>query len=296
MKIGLPRSMYYYYRGWFLKEFFEHLGCEVVLSKNTNRFMIEKGMELANDEMCLSLKLFLGHVASLKGHCDYLVVPRIDNYGLEDQTCTNFLALPDLVCTYFEGEILEYTIDIRKKQSELKGLIALGKKLGFDRYEVMDAYYFAKGKEKDYLEKEYQHSMRQLKSPLKKILLVGHPYNLYDPFIGCEITSMLKKMNVEVLYSDKWNRKLTNKYAYLYSKCIYFKYNKEAIGSIKLLESKIDGVIFLSTFPCGPDSLVNELIMRKLDLPTLNLIVDDLDALAGMETRLESFLDIINEK
>lgn len=296
MKIGLPRSMYYYYRGWFLKDFFERLGCEVVLSKETNRAIIEKGMELANDEMCLSLKIFLGHVSSLEGKCDYVVVPRIDNYGISDQTCTNFLALPDLLRNYFSMDLLEYSINTEKKQTELKGLLALGKKLGFDKYEVMDAYYLAKGKEKDLLEQEYQKSMRQLKSPLKKILLVGHPYNLYDSFIGKEIVSMLKKMKVEVLYSDKWNRKLTNQYSKLYSKCLYFKYNKEAIGSIKLLESKIDGVIFLSTFPCGPDSLVNELIMRKLDLPTLNLIVDDLDALAGMETRLESFFDIIHEK
>jgi len=36
--------------------------------------------------------------------------------------------------------------------------------------------------------------------------------------------------------------------------------------------------------------------MRKIDIPYLNLIVDQLDGLAGMETRIESFIDIIKER
>ena len=36
--------------------------------------------------------------------------------------------------------------------------------------------------------------------------------------------------------------------------------------------------------------------MRKIKLPYLNLIVDDLDSLTGFETRIESFIDIIKER
>ena len=59
------------------------------------------------------------------------------------------------------------------------------------------------------------------------------------------------------------------------------------------LKNKIDVIIFLTTFPCGLDSLVNELAMRKESFPYLNLIMDDSDAFAGMDTRIESFLDIL---
>lgn len=52
----------------------------------------------------------------------------------------------------------------------------------------------------------------------------------------------------------------------------------------------------LSSFPCGPDSLVNELIIRKIKLPIINLVIDDTNSFTGIETRLESFLDIINNK
>ena len=60
-------------------------------------------------------------------------------------------------------------------------------------------------------------------------------------------------------------------------------------------KEKIDGIVFLTAFPCGLDSLVNELVMRKIDKPYLNLVIDDLDSLAGMETRIESFVDIIEQ-
>ena len=59
---------------------------------------------------------------------------------------------------------------------------------------------------------------------------------------------------------------------------------------------KIDGVVFLSSFPCGPDSLVNELVIRRINKPYINLIIDDLDSLTGIETRLESFIDILEQK
>ena len=63
--------------------------------------------------------------------------------------------------------------------------------------------------------------------------------------------------------------------------------------SIEYAKDKIDGIIFISSFPCGPDSLVNELVIRKIKIPCINIVLDDLDALAGIETRLESFMDIL---
>ena len=63
-----------------------------------------------------------------------------------------------------------------------------------------------------------------------------------------------------------------------------------------MVKNRIDGVVFLSTFPCGLDSLANELVMRNINVPFLNLVIDDLDSLSGMETRIESFVDILGQK
>ena len=60
---------------------------------------------------------------------------------------------------------------------------------------------------------------------------------------------------------------------------------------------EVDGIILMSAFPCGPDSLVNEMLTRRVhDKPMLQLVMDVQDGEAGMETRLESFIDIIHMK
>ena len=58
-----------------------------------------------------------------------------------------------------------------------------------------------------------------------------------------------------------------------------------------------DEVVFLSSFPCGPDSLVNELAIRKLEgIPIINITLDESSATSGLITRLESFTDIIRAR
>ena len=62
-------------------------------------------------------------------------------------------------------------------------------------------------------------------------------------------------------------------------------------------KNKVDGIILLSTFPCGPDSLCNELIVRNIkNIPILTLIIDDINSNTGIITRLESFTDIIKTR
>ena len=78
--------MYYYEYGNLYKKFFEKLGFEVIVSKKTDNEIYYNGNNLATDEMCLSLKIFLGHINYLKDKCDYIIIPRIDNFGLSNQT------------------------------------------------------------------------------------------------------------------------------------------------------------------------------------------------------------------
>ena len=138
--------------------------------------------------------------------------------------------------------------------------------------------------------------MKKLSSSKTKILIVGHPYNTRDEYIGNPIIKILNDMEVDVIYSDLFNKEIANAESKKISKTLYWKHNKEIIGCIPRLIKKIDGIIFFSTFPCGPDSLVNELAIRKIKIPTLNLIIDDIDSLTGFETRLESFIDVVKER
>ena len=294
IKLGLPRALYYYYDGIFLKYFFELLNFEVIVSPETNRRIIDDGNSISSDEMCLSLKTYLGHIVSLKGICDYIIIMRIDNYGIKNQMCTNFASLYDIVHNMFNVNIIDINIDERNKHTILSELINVGKKFKIKRKEIVNAYKIAKIKTNKYNKKLVIKNMNSLKKEGLKILIVSHPYNIYDRYIGYPIIKFLEDINISVIYSDLFNN--TNKLSKVYSDNLYWKYSKESIGAIELVKDKIDGVIFISSFPCGPDSLTNELVMRKVNKPYLNLILDDVNSLTGTITRLESFVDILYVK
>lgn len=294
IKIGLPRALYYYYDGIFLKSFFELLDFEVVVSPETNRKIIDDGNSFSSDEMCLSLKTYLGHIASLKGICDYILVMRIDNYGVKDQMCTNFASLYDIVHNMFNINIIDINVDQKNHHTILSELINIGKKFKIKRKEIVLAYKIAKIKLNKYNKKLIIKNMNNLKKNTLKILIVSHPYNIYDRYIGYPIVRFLEDMKISVIYSDLFYN--TNELSKTYSDNLYWKYSKESIGAIELVKDRIDGLIFLSSFPCGPDSLTNELVMRKVNKPYLNLILDDVNSFIGTITRLESFVDILYVK
>ncbi len=294
--IGIPRSIHYYYNGLIWKTFLEKLGFKVIISPKTNKEIMNYGIKYATDEMCLSLKNYIGHVAYLKDKCDYILIPRIDNYGIDNQTCTNFLALYDIVNNLFDINILNYNIDLNNNNTEEMAFKKIGIDLGKNNREINMAYKIAKKEFNNKRNKLINENIKKLNSDNKKILLVGHPYNLYDSYIGTPIIKYLNKYNIEIIYSDLFDSNVTNKLGNEISSQLYWKYSKENLGAITLTKNLIDGVVFLTTFPCGLDSLTNELVMRKLNIPYLNLIVDDLDSMTGYETRIESFIDIIERK
>jgi len=290
MKIGIPRSLYYYYFGDFWIKFFEYLNIETIVSPETNKEILDLGLKYSVDEMCLSLKNYIGHVAYLKDKCDYILIPRIDNYGIDNQTCTNFLATYDIINNMFNVNILNYNINLNNNETEFKGFISMSNILNIDKNQIKKAYVYSKEECSKIRTKKILDNTKKLNSKNKKVLLVGHSYNIYDKFIGMPIISMLKKLNIEVIYSDLF---LGGDESKKYADGLYWKYSKENISGISKAINNIDGIIFLSTFPCGLDSLVNELVMRKLDKPYINIILDDNSISGGIETRIESFIDII---
>ena len=292
-KVGIPRSLFYYYYGDIWRSFFSSLNISYVISPKTNKDIMERGIKIAGDEMCLSLKNYLGHVDYLKDKCDLILVPRISNYKSNNQTCTNFWATYDIVNNIFDKKVLSYNIDLEKRQTLKKGLYKIGKEMGKNKKEIKKAYRKAIYEYKLIKIKNIEIQENKLKKNKTKILIVSHPYNTYDTMIGEEIINYLEKENVEIIYSDKFDTKKTEKLSKKISNNLYFKYSKESIGSLIYTMDKIDGIIFISSFPCAPDSLVNELTIRKIKKPNINLILDSNLSFTGIETRLESFLDVI---
>ena len=293
IKIGIPRGLYFYYYGRLYQRFFEKLGFKVILSPKTNTDILKQGIKYSVDEMCLSLKVFLGHVKYLEDKCDYIVIPRIDNYGYNNQTCTNFLALYDICKNLFKINILNYNINYEKNEDELDGFLKMGKFFGIDDIKIMKAYEESNEEIEKIKQLKYLKAFLKMKTKKTKILVVSHAYNLYDPLIGMPIIKYLNKNNVSVILSDEFDTNIIDPLSKRISKDLYWKYSKGLIGSVVLNKNKIDGVIFLSSFPCALDSITYELAFKKINIPYLHLVIDDLNGDVGTETRLESFIDVL---
>lgn len=301
MKVGIPRAFLYYKYHVLWETFFEELGIEYIVSPETNKEIMKQGMKYSIDEACLPHKIYLGHVEYLIDKCDYILVPRIATLGgTKDIVCSRFQAIYDVVKNTFREKdlkLLYYSIDILNKDTELKAFLKMGKFLGKNKAQILKAYYIAKQAEKTTKLLELNEQKRNLESNNLKILVISHPYNIYDQYIGKPVLDTLKELDCTPILGFVVEEKKAREEAKIISKTLPWTFNKELVGAISLYKDKIDGIILVSAFPCGPDSLVNEMILRRLkDKPIITLVLDAQEGTAGMETRLESFVDIIRLK
>lgn len=297
LTIGIPKALLYYQYKDLWTRFFENLGCDIVISPNTTKETIELGKEYVLDEACLSMKIYMGHVYYLLDKCDYILTYRIASLDKDERVCTNFTALYDLVKNNFNKRFIHFNIDKKNHEDEEYAFITMGLSLGFPYSKVRRAYKDAKNY--DTLMKERATNKQRMilgTSKRTKILLAGHSYNLYDNLIGKEVKDFLERMDVDVLYSDLYDKKYVDVDSKKISRKSYFTHNKEIMGCVSSLESEVDGIILITTFPCGPDSLCNEMIVRYVSIPLITLTFDELNSDTGLITRLESFLDIIEER
>lgn len=194
----------------------------------------------------------------------------------------------------FNQNIIHYNIDLSSHKTKLLAYLKLGETLGHPYIKSYKAYKLAQKKALEKrLEKENTQKLT-LKNNNIKILLAGHPYNLYDQLIGKTISKFLEENNISVLYSDRISHTLIDTECDQISTDINWTHSKEVLASINYYQDKVDGIILISSFPCGPDSLSNELVCHRIkNIPVITLIFEDLNSEVGVITRLESFIDIL---
>ncbi len=300
MKIGIPRALLYYKNEKLWTKFFDELGIDYIISPETNKEIIDNGSKYAIDETCLPIKIFLGHIDYLKDKCDYIFIPRIE-YALNSETCLNFRAQYDLVKNTFRNynlKILFYNDYGHKKPREFRAFYKLCKYLKIKKSLGKYAYRIAKQTQFYYEMFRSETQENVIKNSKKiKVLVLAHAYNVGDKYVGEPILNMLKKLDVEPIIAEYLDAKKCIKTSFKVTKTLPWAYNRHLVGALELYKDLVDGVILVTTYPCGPDSMCNEMIIRQYrDVPILSLTIDAQDATAGIETRLESFVDILNFK
>ena len=297
MTIGIPRALLYYRYGRMWKTFFEQLGLRVLISGESDQRIFSQGERLTESECCLPVKIFIGHIASLVGRCDLVFVPRIERLAENDEFCVRFWGLPDIARATFPGlRVLSYNLRGGLTGNELSCFLRLGRILGKSWGESLVSYHLAKAFQHRADERAANAHNLEISKPGIKVLIATQAYIAHDPMIGGDLISALRSQGVTPIFADRCPRGLARKQASALTSSLYWVTNKEVVGAVQLLRDKIDGVILLTAFPCGTDCLVNELLLRRVrGLPITQIILDGQHGQAGLETRVECFVDIIRE-
>lgn len=310
--VGIPRCLLYYnyFPGW--QTFFQELGAEVVLSPVTNKQILDLGIKYAVDEICLPVKLFFGHVETLKKQVDYIFVPRIMSVKRREWICPKFLGLPDMVKALIADLPPMIAPDLNLHNSRLAFYEAAQKTaLPFTKSKWQITKALIKGV---LAQRKYHQELLRGQTPLEilekvdfpdpgprplKLVLLGHPYLIYESFINMNLIKQLRELGASLVTPEMISTDLIKKGAAQQAKDLFWTLNKVTLGAANhfFAAGGIDGIIQLASFGCGPDALINELIERKArrlgKIPLLSINIDEHTGEAGMVTRLEAFIDMI---
>ncbi len=325
IRIGIPKALLYYQYYPMWKTFFEELGAEVVVSPPTTQAMVSEGSARVVADTCLPVKVFLGHVLSLVGKCDWIFIPAIRSVKNKTYNCSKFLGLPDMTKAVVPESppILDIDIDINKGKRRLyQAIYQLGRHFTWNPFKVRQASIAAW---QAYLNYRQLMSSYGLTPPealerisgtpeveLKvrsshptetrtTIALIGHPYLLYDEYINHRLSHRLQQANIRVLTPEMLTTQELESAIVRLAGRAYWTYEEEVIGAGgHYLQNGADGVIGIMTFGCGPDSLMMNVVYRQANklrtTPFMSLTLEEHTADGGVVTRLEAFLDMIYRK
>ncbi len=320
--IGIPRALIYYNYIPFLAGFFTKLGFEIIYSDLTTKKTLSEGASLVVTETCLPIKVYVGHVLNLieKG-VKNIFVPSIQSVGYKIYNCSKIRGLPDLIRNVVKGDynIIEATLD---KSEKNLGLIEFLKqavepfgitsdeeiysalKYGFIQYNNFKVM--------------VQHNMpfdTAFNNALKgkvvinqheeekeiNVALISHGYNIYDKRVCMDVFKKLDSLGVKVHSAYNLTDDQLKDGMSALNVDLYWANQLEMSGAAGyyLRSLDIDGIITITAFGCGPDSLMIEDINRKaknFNKPLLNLTIDEHTGEAGFVTRLEAFCDMLYRK
>lgn len=317
IKVGIPRGLYYYKFSTLWENFFTELGAEIVISDKTNKNVLLDGANNCVSEACLPIKAYYGHVINLLGKVDMLFLPKFTSISKRQYICPEVAGIQDMIRNTVK--VLPRIIDteINLRNSEKNSWVAAqytGEFITKDKQKIKDAY-------KNALE-AYRNERKVMKSgvlldefkqevgtmPLRVIqkrstnitvAVLGHCYTVYDSFINMELIRKLRGYGIGVVTLDMLDYQESCEKCQELDKKLFWDYGTRAYGgTIQLIENGgIDGVIALTSFGCGVDSFVIELVEKKVrtesDIPFMKLVLDEHSAEAGFCTRLEAFVDMI---
>ncbi len=304
--IGIPKALFYFQHNLLWESFFKNLGCRVILSEDTNIEIMNNGIKLCGNENCLPIKIFHGHVHYLADKADIIFIPRYMSLNKNEYTCPQFCGIPDIAPLNIGKDIrvIEVRLHLDKAVNiTVDSLKDIAFHLNIDIKEVATAFIKALDThnasiKKD--EKAIHGSSSSEEGYSHNIVVLGHPYMIYDRYLSMNLIKKLNDRKIRVLTSKNLDYNTKRENAFPFQDKVFWEIGLDNLGSCFAYtkNKSISGMIYLTPFACGLDSLIIEFIERRIKkestMPFLKLTVDEHSGEAGFDTRLEAFLDMIS--
>ena len=319
--VGIPRAISYYGNYPFYYGYFTALGIKIILSDKTTTAIINEGVECVVSDTCLPIKVYVGHVLNLleKG-CDTIFVPSLQSSAYKINNCSKIRGLPEIIRNVINKpfKMIEPTIDKTEGISFKdfcydiahefdiydKNIIEKAIKSGWSIYDnflkMTNSGVNYETALKNAIDGKIITTPMEVVKPLS-VVIMAHGYNLFDERISMKLIKKLDKMGVKSYTALNVTKENALKSIKELGEIQYWANELDLTGTAAyyMLNNKVDGIIALSAFGCGPDSLMVDEIQyhaKEKNMPMIHLTIDEHTGEAGFVTRIEAFVDMLIRK
>lgn len=299
--VGIPRCFSFYTLWPLYSWFFHHLGVETYVSHDIPR----EGTARVESAYCFPAEIAHGAVQDIIDRkADFIFLPHFrDMESYEKGTPANFCpitqSLPYYVQKAFpeidEEKILSPVISFMYGPAKAaEPFLEMAAKLGCYEDEAARAFDAALKEQLACFSRFSELGIQALEEARKAkrpvIAVLGRPYNAFTPDANMGIPRKYTSRGFSVIPYDILpfeDRAITpNMYWY------YGQQNMKAATLLKQEENIF--LTYISNFSCAPDSFMLHYLKWIMEMkPFLILELDSHTADAGLDTRIEAFLDII---
>lgn len=306
--IGINKSFQVHSLYPLFFNFFNELGCKVIMPDAVD----ESGISMGMTSFCLSGQIALGMFKDLiSKKPDLIFMPQIMEINVSEQK--EYRKEYQTVCMFIQGEPFYQKATFLKNMENppkmitpalnfMRGLdsqenefIKIAGELGFPEQKGKSAYKVACKKQFAFI-KEMKEKGKQILKNLEKnpdkiaVVLFGRPYNAFALEANKGIPSKFASRGIEIIPFDFLEYEKEDNY-----KGTYWEMGQRIIKAAKIVKRhpQLYGC-YLTNFLCALDSIMvqhfRDLMATK---PSLTIEVDEHTADAGVNTRIEAFLDVV---